>query len=111
MAARGHPLETALVVALMCGLRLGEMLAFHWDDVDLDVGLLRVRSAIVRPGGRVEIGPTKTPTSRRQLRLPGIAVADLLGHASTRVTSVVYWHRTTPTVEAARDPMDRLFGI
>ena len=37
-------------------------------------------------------------------------VADLLGHASTRVTSAVYRHRTTPTVEAARDPMDRLFG-
>jgi integrase len=189
-AARGHPLEAALVVALMCGLRPGELLALHWDDVDLDAGLLRVRSAIVRRGGEVEIGQTKTPTSRRQLRLPDIAVAallehrgrqeaqrasvgehwqdfglvfptglgtlldpanlrrglnqlteraglghwhphelrhsaasllsaagvpleevaDLLGHASTRVTSAVYRHRTTPTVEAARDPMDRLFG-
>jgi len=74
----------------------GELLAFHRDDVDLDVGLLRVRSAIVRPGGRVEIGPTKAPTSRWQLRLPAIAVAALLGHASTRVTSAVYRHRRRP---------------
>jgi len=110
MAARGHPLEAALVVALMCGLGPGELLAFHRDDVDLDVGLLRVRSAIVGPGGRVEIGPTKAPTSRWQLRLPAMAVAALLGHASTRVTSAVYRHRTTPTVEAARGPMYRLFG-
>lgn len=189
-AAQEHPLEAALVVALTSGLRPGELLALHWDDVDLDTGLLRVSRAIVRRGGRVELGQTKTPTSRRQLRLPDMAVsalrehlirqvaqrqaagecwqncglvfptglgtlldpanlrrsldqlteradlghwhphelrhsaasllsaagvpleeiADLLGHANTRVTSAVYRHQITPTVEAAKEPMDRLFG-
>jgi len=33
-------------------------------------------------------------------------VADVLGHASTRVTSATYRHRTTPTVEAGARPMD-----
>ena len=37
-------------------------------------------------------------------------VADVLGHASTRVTSQTYRHATTPTVEAGADPMERLFG-
>ena len=37
-------------------------------------------------------------------------VADLLGHASTRVTSAVYRHRTTTSLEAASDPTDRLFA-
>ncbi len=37
-------------------------------------------------------------------------IADVLGHATTRVTSQTYRHRTTPTVEAAAVPMDRLFG-
>ena len=37
-------------------------------------------------------------------------VADVLGHTSTRVTSSTYRHPTTPTVEAAAAPMDRLFG-
>jgi len=37
-------------------------------------------------------------------------VADVLGHASTRVTSATYPHRTTPTVEATTGPMDDLLG-
>ena len=73
-------------------MRPGELLALHWDDVDLDAGLLRVSRAIVRRGGRVE------------------EIADLLGQANTRVTSAVYRHPIAPTVEAAKEPMDRLFG-
>ena len=37
-------------------------------------------------------------------------VADVLGHASTRVTSATYRHRTTPTIAAAARPMQTLFG-
>ena len=33
-------------------------------------------------------------------------VADVLGHASTRVTSATYRHKTTATVEAGARPMD-----
>ncbi len=69
-AARSHPLEAAIVVGLTCGLRPGELLGLQWDDVDLDSGLLHVRRAAVRARGRVELGPTKTASSRRQLRLP-----------------------------------------
>jgi len=35
-------------------------------------------------------------------------VADVLGHAGTRVTSVTYRHRTTPTIEAGASMMDQL---
>jgi integrase len=188
-AARGHPLEAAIVVGLTCGLRPGELLALAWDDVDLGARTLRVQRALVRVGGKVELGTTKTAASRRQLRLPaptaralaehrtrqdaqraavgehwqehglvfptglgtlldpanlrrglryvteraglgrwhphelrhsaasllsaaGVPleeVADVLGHTSTRVTSSVYRHRTTPVVEAAVTTMDRLF--
>ncbi len=38
-------------------------------------------------------------------------VADVLGHASTRVTSQTYRHATTPTVEAGAEPMDRLLAM
>lgn len=189
-AVNGHPLEAAVTVALMCGLRPGELLALHWSDVDLDNRLLRVGRAVVRAGGRIELGSTKTPLSRRQLRLPEVAavalrehrlrqeaqrvalgvhwqehdlvfatgigtlldpanlrrslrqvtersglgrwhphelrhstasllsaagvpleeIADVLGHVNTRVTSSTYRHRTTPTVDAAAAPMDRMFG-
>jgi len=34
-AARGERLEALYVVAVHCGLRQGELLALHWEDVDL----------------------------------------------------------------------------
>ena len=37
-------------------------------------------------------------------------VADLMGHASTRMTSEVYRHKTSPTVDVAVLPMNELFG-
>ncbi len=37
-------------------------------------------------------------------------IADLLGHASTRVTSATYRHRTTPTVEAGAGPMNEILS-
>ncbi len=189
-AAHGHPLEAAFVLGLTCGLRPGELLGLGWEDVDLDQGLLGVSRAVSRVGGTVQLGPTKTASSRRQLRLPAAAedalqqhrarqlaqqelmgehwqdlglvfptsrgtlldpanlrrslrtvteqaglgrwhphelrhsaasllsaagvpleeVADVLGHASTRVTSATYRHRTTPTVEAAAVPMEQMLG-
>ena len=187
-AAHGHPLQAAFVLGLTCGLRPGELLGLKWEDVDLDQGVVRVSRAVSRVGGTVALGPTKTASSRRQLRLPagtedalrqhrtrqqarqevmgehwqdlglvfptgrgtlldpanlrralgtvtekaglghwhphelrhsaasllsaaGVPleeVADVLGHASTRVTSATYRHRTTPTVEAAARPMQAL---
>ncbi len=79
-AAHGHPLEAAIVVALTCGLRPGELLALRWEDIDLERSLLRVRRAVVRIGARIELGPTKTAASRRQLRLPLATVEALQEH-------------------------------
>ena len=36
-------------------------------------------------------------------------VADVLGHAGTRVTSATFRRKTTPTVEAGARPMDEMF--
>ena len=79
-AARGHPLEAAIIVGLTCGLRPGELLALAWDDVDLGKRTLRVQRALVRVGGRVEIGTTKTAASRRQLRLPAPTARAMAEH-------------------------------
>jgi len=37
-------------------------------------------------------------------------VADTLGHDGTRMVREVYRHAIAPTVDAAADPMQRLFG-
>lgn len=53
IAARGHPLEAAIVLGLTCGLRLGELLALRWDDVDWTAPR---PSAVIRIGGTVQLG-------------------------------------------------------
>lgn len=48
-AAEGEPNGARWAVALALGLRQGEVLGLHWDDVDLERGSLRVRSSRLRP--------------------------------------------------------------
>ncbi|GAB3920026.1 site-specific integrase [Microlunatus endophyticus] len=48
-AAGKHPNRARWAIALALGLRQGEALGLKWADVDLDHGLLHVRSTRVRP--------------------------------------------------------------
>lgn len=51
-AAAGTDMEALAVLALRYGLRLGELLALRWDDVDLDGGELSVRKSKTQAGER-----------------------------------------------------------
>lgn len=75
---RGDPREALYVTALGTGLRQGELLALRWSDVDLARGELTVRHTLGRFSRQPE--PTKTPRSRRTLRLPQQAVTALTTH-------------------------------
>jgi integrase len=46
-AARGTRLEAAWHLAVFGGLRIGELLALRWTDVDLGHGRIEVRDAVV----------------------------------------------------------------
>jgi integrase len=73
-----------ITVALMCGLRPGELLGLRWEDVDFKAGVIRVRKclkALPDPvtGKRVLVLETlKTERSRRTIRMPRQVVAVLL---------------------------------
>ena len=45
-AARGDRLEALYIVAVMMGLREGELLGLKWEDVDLEAGTLSVRRSL-----------------------------------------------------------------
>ena len=38
-----YRLEALYVLAVHTGMRLGDLLALRWEDVDLEAGVLRVR--------------------------------------------------------------------
>jgi hypothetical protein len=48
--------------------------------VDLETGVLRLRRALVREGGKVTLGDLKTLKSRRSIRLTRAAAEALRSH-------------------------------
>jgi integrase len=79
--ARGHRFEMLLTLAITTGMRQGELLALHWQDIDFGHGRLQVRRSVsrVRGQGYKELEP-KTPASRRMLALPQFVLEMLNQH-------------------------------
>ncbi len=84
--ARGHRLEMLLTLALTTGMRHGELLGLHWQDIDFEHGTLQVRRSVsrVRGQGYKELEP-KTPRSRRMLTLPQFVLDMLKQHRANHV--------------------------
>src|SRR5215216_5550519 len=87
-AARGDRLEAHYVLAVHTGMREGELLGLKWEDVDLERGVLRLRHALVREGGKVVLGDLKTPKSRRSVRLTAVATDALRGHLERQLAEM-----------------------
>ncbi len=77
-ACAGDDLGPLITVAVLTGLRQGELLGLTWDDVDLERGELKVVRAVQRVRGHgLVVMPPKTASSRRLVPLPPQAVAAL----------------------------------
>jgi integrase len=77
---KGDRNEALYAIALGLGLRKGEALGLRWEDVALDTGDLKVRYALQRLKGKVELVEPKSERSRRQVALPDFAVRALKAH-------------------------------
>jgi integrase len=86
-ALRGTPHELSLRLALLCGLRLSELLALRWRDIDLDRGTLTVRQALDLPtaDGTPRFKETKTYRSERPVSLPMQLVDELRVHRARQL--------------------------
>lgn len=60
-AAVREPYRTMILVAVLTGLRRGELFALRWEAVDLDKGVLEVRESVYR-------GQTSTPKTNSSYR-------------------------------------------
>ncbi len=70
-----HRLGAAFHLALVTGLRRGELLALRWSDVDLARCQLTVTQQLAVEGGRPRMKQLKTETSQRVVTFgPGLAV-------------------------------------
>ena len=66
LATLEEPARTMVLVGVLTGLRIGEILALRWRDVDFNSGEIRVEQACYRG----LIGTPKTKGSRRILPMP-----------------------------------------
>lgn len=103
--ARDEPLYPAYVLAILNGLRLGEILGLRWCDVDFDRGVLHIRQQLQRVSGIKGLiqAPVKTKASQADLPLVGSAKKELLDHhvrqEAARSTAGAAWGGAGTTQE------------
>jgi integrase len=87
LAVRGDRFEALYLLALMTGMREGELFGLKWTDLHLDASLLTVNHSLAHTkrkkgeeGERVVLKGPKTVGSRRTIELPSITVSVLREH-------------------------------
>jgi len=85
-SAKGYHLETLFVLALVTGMRRGELLALKWKDVNFAESTLYVRRAFIEVArkGIIET-EAKTAKGRRSIRLPPLAIESLKSHRTKQL--------------------------
>lgn len=87
-ALESHRFGLPLRTAMLCALRLGELLALRWSDVDWANGRLLVVQALdTRHDGVVRFKETKTHRSARAVSVPPQLLAALRDHRAARATA------------------------
>lgn len=77
---RGHRMEALFVLALVTGMRRGEIVGLKWSDVNLAEGVISVQRSLVElKGGIIESKP-KSTRGYRSILLPPFALEDLKKH-------------------------------
>lgn len=71
IAMRGDRLRGLYLLAVLTGLRQGELLGMRWQDVDFGRSLVNVTVALQRQNGELRLVPPKTAKSRRAVALTG----------------------------------------
>jgi len=74
--AHGWQCHVPILLASLCGMRLGEIAALRWRHVDLDRGLIAIVEAAEQTTTGVRIKPPKSGKGR-SVTLPALAVTEL----------------------------------
>jgi len=79
-ATRNDAVYPLYLLALMTGMRRGELLALEWQDIDWDRRTVSVQRSVQRVGRRLIVGVPKTEHSVRQVALPDSCIQALRHH-------------------------------
>lgn len=91
-ALAGHRLGAAFATMLGTGLRRGEILGLHWEDINLEVKVLHVQRGIVYVRGQgILVEEPKTTKGRRTVPLPALIVGYLQAHKEKLLSDGIYF--------------------
>lgn len=71
------PEDIGILLCLYTGLRIGEICALKWTDINLEAACLTVNGTQVRTENGLEITTPKSKTSRREIPLPSFLLEKL----------------------------------
>ena len=83
-----------IVLCLYTGLRIGELIALQWKDIDLQKGLLSVSRSCHNTSGGIVFDEPKTATSRRVIPLPKQLLPKLKSIKKNSNSDFVVWVAT-----------------
>ena len=85
-AIKGSRHYSVYYVTLATGLRIGELLALTWEDIDLKKGCLKVSKTLLSAtDGKPVIGPPKTDSSNRTVFLDSDTLEVLKAHRTAQL--------------------------
>jgi integrase len=88
----GHRLGVLYEVLAFTGLRRGEVAALRWSDVDLEHGVITVRTQLVQVGhGVVEAVPKTRAGEHRRFDIGGRVIGALLAHRIAQDAERTSW--------------------
>lgn len=79
--------DIGILICLYTGLRIGELCALKWENIDLNRGVLQVVGTQIRTSAGLEIAPPKSISSKREIPLPSVLLKKL--HIMEHQTSFV----------------------
>lgn len=78
IAVVDHPVyRTAFEVLYYTGMRVGELLALTFQDIDLEHGVIHITKTLKRINGENIIMSPKTPKSKRDIMIPVFLIGEL----------------------------------
>lgn len=75
-----HPNQIGVLLCMCTGLRLGELLALTWEDVDFAKNIININKSLYYKNKLFIQTSPKTPSSIRVIPLPKFLKQDLLNH-------------------------------
>lgn len=81
--------RAAFLTLLGTGLRIGELLALEWSDIDTDQRIIQVRRTLSRTKKGLEVNPPKTKTSEADVPVPKVVLAAIKQHRKTQLQIIM----------------------